>query len=40
MPLDMMGKREIPGTYAELQSLITDPDKFEEPPAADLLPAP
>jgi hypothetical protein len=39
LPLDMMGKTEIPGTYPELHALITDPDKFEEPPAADLLPA-
>jgi hypothetical protein len=36
-PNMMMGKREIPGTYAELHSLITDPDKYEEPPPDDLL---
>ena len=38
-PLDM-GKTAVPETYEALSSLITDPSKYEEPPAADLLPAP
>ena len=38
-PLDM-GKTTVPETYEALSSLITDPSKYEEPPAADLLPAP
>ena len=35
LPLDM-GKTEIPETYQDLSSLITDPKKHEEPPVADL----
>ena len=39
IPLDM-GKTAVPETYEALSSLITDPNKYEEPPAADLLSAP